>query len=118
MALKNRVADNINRRKLNVVNTSYDASGNITSLTVDVIRNEGNVSSEGTPLTAESLNAEITEVVKKVVSSGSIAETKCECDYSNSVATTAFVWDVLTALGFLRKYHNHDTGGGSGSSGT
>lgn len=119
MAFQNRVASNINRKRLDVVGQpTKDAAGNITSLVVDVVRADGPVSNEGTPLTAEKLNEEIAQAVQKASMNGQTATTACECDYSNKVATTAFVWDVLTALGLTKIAHNHNSySGSSGSSG-
>lgn len=118
MAFQNRVASNINRKRLEVVGQpTKDASGNITSLVVDVIRADGPVSNEGTPLTAEKLNEEIAAEVQRASSNGATALTQYECDYSTKVATTQFVWNVLTALGLTKIEHNHNsyTGGSEGS---
>ncbi len=118
MALENRVSEHINRKRLNVVGIpAKDLNGNITSMLVDVVREEGNVSSEGTPLTAEALRREIQELVASQQNER-YANTQCTCDYSNNVATTAFVWDVLTALGLTKINHNHYDYSGGDSSGT
>lgn len=118
MAFQNRQAEHLNRKKLTVVNQTTENGKTV--MLVDVERAEGNVYNTGTPLTAESLNAEIKALVKENAANvGATAATQCECDYSDKLATTKFVWDVLTALGLTKIYHNHnDNSGGSDSSGT
>ena len=54
---KDRVSQNINRKKLIVKDIKRDQSGEISELTVDVNREEGVVTEEGTKLTASSLEA-------------------------------------------------------------
>ncbi len=61
---ENRKAENINRKKLNVVEVIRDDGGEIIDLVVDVSRMEGMVTQEGTPLKAESLNTIISNIVK------------------------------------------------------
>ncbi|MDE7264617.1 MAG: hypothetical protein K2N64_08155 [Anaeroplasmataceae bacterium] len=121
MAFQNRRAEHLNRKKMTVVSEITNSSGQKV-ITVDVERAEGNVYAQGTPLNAESLNAEIRALVKESTASvGATAATQCECDYSDKLATTKFVWDVLTALGLTKIYHNHSNyngGSGSSSSGT
>lgn len=120
MAFQNRQAEHLNRKRMTVVNETTNSSGKKV-LTVDVERAEGNVYAQGTPLTAENLKAEIKALIKENTTAvGATATTQCECDYSDKLATTKFVWDVLTALGLTKIYHNHNNynGGGSGSSGT
>ena len=75
--------------------------------------------SNGTKLDADSLTKAVKEIIQSETSSNSLstAVTQCECDYSNSVATTAFVWDVITALGLDKITHNHSNYTGSSSSG-
>lgn len=119
MAFQNRQAEHLNRKKLTVVNQVTENGKTV--MYVDVERAEGNVYNPGTPLTAENLNAEIKALVKENAANvGSTAATQCECDYSDKLATTKFVWDVLTALGLTKIYHNHSNynGSSSGSSGT
>ncbi len=113
MAFQNRQAEHLNRKKLIVRDIVKDSSGNIVSLTVDVERAEGRVSVEGTALNADTLNAEIKNAVKSVVSAiGPTSQTQAVYDSSTKV-----VWNVLIALGHT-KINNPSTGGGSGSSGT
>lgn len=116
MAFQNRQADHLNRKKLTVVSQTTNSNGN-TVFTVDVERAEGNVQATGTALTAENLNAEIQALMQQNTSS-STASTQCTCDSSTKVATTQFVWNVLTALGLTKINHNHTdyTGGGGGGS--
>lgn len=110
MALENRVAENLGRKRLNVVGIEKDSQGNIVSLTVDVVRAEGQVSNQGTALTAEALNAEIEAKVNAAVTSlgQTTAQTQCTCDSSTKIATTEFVWDVLEAIGVTKITHNHN----------
>lgn len=116
MAFQNRQSEHLNRRKLTVVEQT--TQNGKTVMYVDVERAEGNVYAQGTPLTAESLNAEIKALVKENAASiGETAATQCECDYSDKLATTKFVWDVLTALGLTKIYHNHNNYNGGGSDG-
>lgn len=117
MAFENREAEHLNRKRLNVVGVpTKDANGNIVSLVVDVTREEGSVTKEGTALTAEALTREIEQIVSEKTQNGQEAIKQCVCDYSNKVATTSFVWDVLMSLGFDKIYHNHNTNtGGSGT---
>lgn len=119
MAFQNRQAEHPNRKKLTVVAEGTNSNGTKV-LTVDVERAEGNVSVQGTPLTAENLNAEIKALIQQNSASvGTTATTQCSCDYSSKIATTRFVWDVLTALGLTKINHNHnDYTGGSGGGGT
>lgn len=117
MAFQNRQAEHLNRKRLIVRDINKDSSGNIVSLTVDVERAEGNVTVEGTALTAENLNAEIKAAVEAIVSSvGPTAPTQKSYDSSTKVATTEFVWNVLTALGH-DQISAPSTGGGSSSGG-
>ncbi len=119
MAFQNRQAEHLNRKKLIVQDVNKDSSGNIVSLTVDVERAEGNVTVEGTALTADNLNAEIKAAVDAIVSSvGPTAPTQKSYDSSTKVATTEFVWNVLTALGFTQIGMPSSGGSSSGSSGT
>ncbi len=64
---KDRKAEHINRKKLNVVEVIRDDGGEIIDLVVDVSRMEGMVTQEGTPLNAESLNTIISNIVKEEV---------------------------------------------------
>lgn len=118
MAFQNRVAEHLNRKQLTVVKETINESGQKVFL-VEVERADGHVDQAGTPLTADKLNEEIKTLIDENVKSiGVTATTQCECDYSDKVATTKFVWDVLTALGLTKIYHNHtDYTGGSGSGG-
>ncbi len=118
MAFVNRSAEHLNRKKLTVIEEITHENGP-KEFIVEVERAEGQVYEAGTPLTAESLNNEIIELIKKnATSTGATAATQCECDYSDKIATTKFVWDVLTALGLTKIYHNHnDYSGGSSSGG-
>lgn len=117
MAFQNRQAEHLNRKKLIVKDIVKDSSGNIVSLTVDVERAEGNVTVAGTALTADNLNAEIKAAVDAVVSSvGPTATTQKSYDSSTKVATTEFVWNVLTALGFTQISAPSSSSGGSSSS--
>lgn len=119
MAFQNRQAQYLNRKKLIVKDIVKDSSGNIVSLTVDVERAEGNVSVQGTPLTAENLNAEIKAAVNSLLSSSSpTAETQNSYDQSNKVATTEFVWSVLEGLGYDRPANSGSSNNGSTNSGT
>lgn len=113
MAFENREGANLNRKKLTVI--SQTTVNGKTVMTVDVERAD-NASKTGTALTAENLEREIKELVRKNSGAvGATAETKCVCDRSSSIATTQFVWDVLTALGLTKINHNHSNiGGGSG----
>lgn len=63
----NREVENINRKRLNVVNLEYDGSGEISSLVVDVIREDGYVEGNpvGTRLDAESMKAAVESLVYK-----------------------------------------------------
>lgn len=116
MAFQNRQAEHLNRKKLIVHDIVKDISGNIVSLTVDVERAEGNVTVEGTALTAENLNAEIKAAVDAVVSSvGPTAPTQSVYDNSSKVATTEFVWNVLVALGHTKLNQPGSSSGGSDS---
>ena len=118
MAFQNRQAEHLNRKKLIVRDISKDTNGNIVSLIVDVERAEGNVTVEGTALTADNLNAEIKAAVAAVVSNvGPTAPTQKSYDSSTKVATTEFVWNVLTALGHT-KINAPSSGSGSSSSGS
>ena len=110
MAFQNRQAEYLNRKKLIVRDTVKDSSGNISSLIVDVERAEGKVSVQGTPLDADTLNAEIRSAVQSMVSSVGY-------DSSQKVATTEFVWNVLIALGHT-KINQPSSGGSSGSDGS
>lgn len=115
MAFQNRQAEFLNRKKLNVLSIEKNSSGEITSLTVDIFRDEGKVINEGTALTAENLNSEIAAAVANVVSTmGPTAWTQSVYDCSTKVATTEFVWNVLVALNHT-KLKNPNTGGGSGN---
>lgn len=119
MAFQNRQAEHLNRKKLIVCDVVKDTNGNILSLTVDVERAEGNVTVEGTALTADNLNAEIKAAVDAVVSSvGPTAPTQKSYDSSTKVATTEFVWNVLTALGHTKINAPSSGGSSSDSSGT
>ncbi|MDE5565954.1 MAG: hypothetical protein K2H02_00230 [Anaeroplasmataceae bacterium] len=117
MAFQNRQGSNLNRRKLTVI--SQTTVNGKTVMLVDVERADS-AFIQGTQLTAESLNREIIDLIKKNGgASGTTAETKCVCDRSSSVATTQFVWDVLMALGLTKINHNHsDYSGSTGSDGT
>ncbi len=118
MAFQNRQAEYLNRKKLIVRDTVKDSSGNISSLIVDVERAEGKVSVQGTPLDADTLNAEIRSAVQSMVSSvGPTASTQAVYDSSQKVATTEFVWNVLIALGHT-KINQPSSGGSSGSDGS
>ena len=115
MAFQNRQAEHLNRKKLTVRDITKDTNGDIVSLVVDVERAEGEVTVEGTPLTAESLNLEILAAVENAaINLSPTAQTQASYDSSNKVATTAFVWNVLTALGF-DKIVAPSTGTGTGS---
>lgn len=116
MAFQNRQAEHLNRKKLTVVSDTTNSNGT-REIVVDVERHEGNVSVEGTPLNAESLEREIRSIINESSSTGNsgTAATQCECDYSDNLATTKFVWNVLRALGLNQIYHNHNTSGGDGS---
>ena len=115
MAFQDRQAEHLNRKKLTVIDVTKDTNGDIVSLVVDVEREEGTVTVEGTPLNANTLNLEIQSAVEAVLSSvNSTAQTQASYDSSNKVATTAFVWNVLTALGF-DKIVAPSTGTGTGS---
>lgn len=119
MAFQNRQAEHLNRKKLIVKDIVKDSSGNIVSLTVDVERAEGNVTVPGTALTADNLNAEIKAAVDAVVSSvGPTATTQKSYDSSTKVATTEFVWNVLTALGFNQISAPSSSSGSSSSDST
>lgn len=72
MALVNRVSEHVNRKKLIVQETTKNASGDITSLIVDIERAEGNVSSEGTKLNATNLNNEIVSLVNSQCSANGV----------------------------------------------
>lgn len=114
MAFQNRQGSNLNRRKLTVINEVTENGKKV--MTVDVERADS-AYSQGTALTAENLNKEIIALIKENGGvSGATATTKCVCDRSSSVATTQFVWDVLTALGLTKINHNHNdySGGSSG----
>lgn len=114
MAFQNRQGSNLNRRKLTVVNETTESGKKV--FYVDVARADS-ASSQGTALTAENLNREIVNLIKaNGGAGGGTAETKCVCDRSSSIATTQFVWDVLTALGLTKINHNHSnySGGSSG----
>lgn len=119
MAFQNRQAEHLNRKKLIVKDIVKDSNGNIVSLTVDVERAEGNVTVAGTALTADNLNAEIRAAVNAVVSGvGPTATTQKTYDSSTKVATTEFVWNVLTALGHTKINAPSSSSGGSSSSGS
>ena len=118
MAFQNRQGSNLNRKKLTVINQTTENGKQV--MIVDVERSDG-AYSQGTALTAENLNKEIIALIKaNGGAGGGTATTKCVCDRSSSVATTQFVWDVLTALGLTKINHNHSdySGGSSGSSGS
>lgn len=109
MAFQDRRAEHLNRKKLTVVSEGTNGNG-AKVLTVDVERAEGSIYDAGTPLTAEKLTQEIKAIVQQTAGgSGATGVTQCTCDYSNNVATTKFVWDVLTALGFTRIDHSSDS---------
>lgn len=116
MAFQNRQAEHLNRKKLTVVSESTNSNGTKV-LTVDVERADGNVSVPGTPLTAENLTAEIKALISQNTSAGLTAKTQCTCDYSTKIATTQFVWDVLTALGYTKINHSSSSSSGGSSSG-
>ncbi len=119
MAFQNRQAEHLNRKKLIVKDIIKDSSGNIVSMTVDVERAEGNVTVAGTALTADNLNAEIKAAVDAVVSSvGPTAPTQKSYDSSTKVATTEFVWNVLTALGHTKINDPNNSGSDDDTSGT
>lgn len=116
MAFQNRQAEHLNRKKLTVRDLVKDSSGNIISLTVDVERAEGKVSVEGTALNADTLNAEIKNAVESMVSAiGPTAPTQAVYDSSQKVATTEFVWQVLTALGHTKINQPSSSGDSSGT---
>ncbi len=119
MAFQNRQVQYPNRRRLVVKEIQTDATGKITSLIVDVERNEGVVSVEGTTLSAENITAEIKQLISEQSSqSAQTAATQPIYDSSTKVATTKFVWDVLTALGHTKITNTSSTGGSSSSSGS
>lgn len=121
MAFLNRKSAFPSRRKLEVRSVEKNGSGEIVSMTVDVIRAEGQIQSEGTPLTAESLNAAVLDLIESKMSQVSTQATTQHIYTSNTtVATTEFVWNVLTSLGYNKPNPNPNpgSGGGSGSSGT
>ena len=119
MAFQNRQVQYPNRKRLIVKQINKDTSGNITSLIVDVERNEGTVSVEGTTLSAETLTAEINRLISEQSSQNvQNAITQPEYDSSSNVATTKFVWDVLTALGFDKIVNNNTGDSDSGSWGS
>ncbi|MDE7162148.1 MAG: hypothetical protein K2N65_05255 [Anaeroplasmataceae bacterium] len=114
MAFQNRRAEHLNRKKLIVRDITNDSNGKLSSLIVDVERAEGEVSVEGTALTAETLNAEIRNIVQSMASTSPTAQTQAVYDSSNKVATTEFVWNVLNALGYGKlTSSSNDTGGTS-----
>ncbi|MDE6013849.1 MAG: hypothetical protein K2O05_01085 [Anaeroplasmataceae bacterium] len=117
MAFQNRVSEYPNRKKMTVVSESTNTSGQKV-LTVDVERAEGRVSSVGTALDADSLNAEVKAIVENTLKVNEpIGVTHPAYDCSCNLATTEFVWKVLIALGH-DKINGPSTGGGSSSSGT
>lgn len=119
MAFVDRQGSNLNRKKLKVVSETIENGQKV--ITVDVERADS-ATSNGTKLNAQSLTDAIKEIIRSETSSNSSTTTvtQCECDYSNNVATTAFVWDVITALGLDKITHNHSnytsSSGSSGSS--
>lgn len=114
MAFQNRQGTNLNRKKLTVISEATENGNKV--FYVDIDRAD-NATSQGTALTAENLNKEIIALIKANGGvGGGTATTKCVCDRSSSVATTQFVWDVLTALGLTKINHNHNDYS-SGSSG-
>lgn len=118
MAFQNRQAEHLNRKKLIVRDITNDSNGNLESLIVDVERAEGKVSVEGTALNADTLNAEIRNIVESLNSGiAPTAQTQAVYDSSNKVATTEFVWNVLNALGHT-KVDTSSSSNGSNSSGT
>ena len=116
MGFVDRQGSNLNRKKLKVVSETTENGQKV--ITVDVERADS-ATSNGTKLDADSLTKAVKEIIQSETSSNSLstAVTQCECDYSNSVATTAFVWDVITALGLDKITHNHSNYTGSSSSG-
>lgn len=116
MGFVDRQGLNLNRKKLKVVSETTENGQKV--ITVDVERADS-ATSNGTKLDADSLTKAVKEIIQSETSSNSLstAVTQCECDYSNSVATTAFVWDVITALGLDKITHNHSNYTGSSSSG-
>lgn len=114
MALTNRAAQNLNRRKLEVVSDVLENGKRV--LTVDVTRAEGTVTATGTKLDATTLTNEIKSIVQSTSGgSATTAITQCECDKSTKIATTEFVWNVLISLGLNKIIHNHNSSGGSGN---
>lgn len=119
MGFVDRQGSNLNRKKLKVVSETTENGQKV--ITVDVERADS-ATSNGTKLDADSLTKAVKEIIQSETSSNSLstAVTQCECDYSNNVATTAFVWDVITALGLDKIVHNHSnytsSSGSSGSS--
>lgn len=103
MSLVNRKMSNPNKKLIK----QLDSSGNVVSSYYALVERADGASQSGTALTAENLEAEIVSLINKNTPSTITATTQCECDCSTNVATTAFVWNVLTALGLTRISHNH-----------
>lgn len=61
----NRVADNLNRKRLDVVECELSPSGNIESLLVDEYREDSNVSQVGTKLSKEGIEDAIYNYILK-----------------------------------------------------
>lgn len=103
MAFENRVSQYPNRKRLSIVSTIKDSSGNITGYIVDEIREEGIITKTGTALTAENIINEINNVVEAYLEENQVAgSTQPVYDSSLAIATTEFVWNVLIALGHVK----------------
>lgn len=114
MSLTNRVSSVANKRLIK----ELDSNGNVVNSYYAIVERADGASQGGTALTAENLQAEIVSLINQNTPSSIVATTQCECDCSTNVATTAFVWNVLTALGLTRISHNHTNYEGGGSSGS
>ena len=115
MSLINRVSGVANKRRIK----RLDSSGSVIESYCALIEREDDATQEGTALTASSLEEAINSaVIANAAIVTTTAATQCECDCSTKVATTAFVWNVLTALGLTKISHNHTNYEGGGSSGS
>lgn len=122
MSLVNRQGSNLNRKKITIESVTNGL--NQGSVIYANIERADSPTTVGTELTAQNLENAIVNIVNERIpttTSTTIGVTQCVCTSDSSVATTEFVWNVLTALGLNKINHNHtstSTGTGSSSGGS